>query len=147
MDQEEKLALGARIWGLRKAGYDRIEVLREMGITVAQFEDSLREFESQLSVDAGHAMAESLLMNNEQIEEVITSLLPVALGDHHPLETANDSEYDLALRAGYAVLGCINARCKIFAASRPEKHSVRERSVDILAWLQQNPPNTNGHAE
>jgi hypothetical protein len=64
--------------------------------------------------------------------------MPIALGDpDHPLETASDAEYDLALRAGYAVLGCIEARQKIFAASRPERTSLRERSVDVLAWLQQ----------
>jgi hypothetical protein len=77
-------------------------------------------------------------LDNERIEQVIEALMPIALGDpDHPLETASDGEYDLALRAGYAVLGCIEARQKNFAASRPEKSSVRKESVNVLAWLQQ----------
>jgi hypothetical protein len=140
MDQEERLEIGARIWQLRKVGCDRIQVLQQLGITVQQLEDSLREFENQLAVEVGRAMEHFRNLDNERIEEVIAALMPLALGDpDHPLETASDREYDQALRASYAVLGCINTRVKILTASRPEKNSVRERTVDVLAFLQQLP--------
>ena len=138
MDQEQKLELGRRIWDLCREGCDRIQILQELGITVQQLEDSLREFECQLAVDTGRAMEHYRNLDNERIEQVIEALMPIALGDpDHPLETASDREFDLALRAGYAVLGCIDARCKIITASRPQKTSVREGSVNVLAWLQQ----------
>jgi len=138
MDQKQKLELGGQIWQLCKAGYNRIQVLEELGISVQQLEDCLSAFESRLPGDAARAMEECFRRDNERIEEVVEALMPIALGDpDQPLETASDREFDLALRAGYAVLGCIDARCKIITASRPEKTSVREGSVNVLAWLQQ----------
>jgi hypothetical protein len=139
MDQEQKLELGSRIWELRKAGYDRIQILQELGITVHQLEECLLAFEFSLSADVARAMEHYFYLDNERIEEVIEALIPIALGDpDHPLETASDREFDLALRASYAVLGCIDARQKIMAASQPEKtKSVREGSCELLVWLQQ----------
>jgi hypothetical protein len=63
--------------------------------------------------------------------------MPIALGDGTPALEMSDADFDLQLRAGYAVLGAIDARCKIVAAAQPEKSSTRERSIDILAWLQE----------
>jgi hypothetical protein len=79
-------------------------------------------------------------LDNERIEQVIEALMPIALDvPDRPDEVLAESEADfnLRLKAGYAVLGCIEARQKIFAASRPEKRSVREGSTEVLAWLQQ----------
>lgn len=140
MDQEEKLKLGRQIWKLRKAGYDRIQVLRELEISVRQLEDCSREFDSQLAVDVGRAMEHYRNLDNERIEEVIQALMPIALdAPDRPDEVLAESEadFDLRLKASYAVLGCIDARQKIFAASRPQKRSVREGSTEMLAWLQQ----------
>src|SRR5262245_50835039 len=114
MVQEEKLELGRQIWDLSRSGCDRIEVLKRLRITASQLEDSLREFEGLLAVDAGRAMEHYRNLDNERVEQVIEALMPIALGDpEHPLETASDREFDLALRASYAVLGCIDARQKI----------------------------------
>ena len=138
MNQKEKMELGRRIWDSFRIGRDRIQILQELGITVQQLEDSLREFECQLAVDAGRAMEHFRNLDNERIEEVIEGLMPVALGDpDQPLETVSDREYDTRLRASYAILGCIEARQKIIMASRPEKTGVREGSAEVLAWLQQ----------
>jgi hypothetical protein len=141
MDQEDKLELGRQIWKLRKAGCDRIEILRELGITVRQLEESFREFESRLAVDAGRAMEHCRNLDNERIEEVIQALMPIALdAPDRPEEVLAESEadFDLRLRAGYAILGCIGKRCEIITASQPpEKRSTQERSVDVLAFLQQ----------
>jgi hypothetical protein len=138
MEQEQKLELGRQIWDLRRAGYDRIEILKKLGISIQQLEDSLREFESQLAMDVGRAMEHYRELDNERIEQVVEALMPIALGDpDHPLETASDREYDTRLRASYAILGCIEARQKIIMASRPEKTGVREGSAEVLAWLQQ----------
>jgi hypothetical protein len=140
MDQEQKLELGAQIWRLFKAGCDRIQVLQELGISVQQLEDCLREFESQLAVDVGRAMKHYQELDNARVEAVIQALMPIALdAPDSPEEVLAESEadFDLRLKAGYAVLGCIEARQKIFAASQPQQRSVRERSVDVVAWLQQ----------
>jgi hypothetical protein len=140
MEQEEKLELGRRIWELSKTGYDRIEVLRELRITVRQLEESLQQFESELSIDAGRAMAHYRNLDNERIEEVIEALMPIALdcpGTPEEVLAESEEAFDLRLKASYAVLGCIDARCKIISASRPERNSAKERSVDVLSWLQQ----------
>jgi len=140
MAQDQKLELGRQIWDLLRAGHDRVQVLRKLGISIRQFEDSLREFQSQLSVDVGRAMEHYRNLDNERIEEVIQALMPIALDvPDRPEEVLAESEadFDLRLKASYAVLGCIDARQKIFAASRPEKRSVREGSTEVLAWLQQ----------
>jgi len=140
MAQDQKLELGRQIWDLLRAGHDRVQVLRKLGISIRQFEDSLREFQSQLSVDVGRAMEHYRNLDNERIEEVIQALMPIALDvPDRPEEVLAESEadFDLRLRASYAILGCINFRQKIVAASRPEKPSVRQSSVDVLAVLQQ----------
>ena len=140
MAQDQKLELGRQIWDLLRAGHDRVQVLRKLGISIRQFEDSLREFQSQLSVDVGRAMEHYRNLDNERIEEVIQALMPIALDvPDRPEEVLAESEadFDLRLKASYAVLGCIDARQKIFAASRPEKRLVREGSTEVLAWLQQ----------
>jgi len=140
MAQDQKLELGRQIWDLLRAGHDRVQVLRKLGISIRQFEDSLREFQSQLSVDVGRAMEHYRNLDNERIEEVIQALMPIALDvPDRPEEVLSESEadFDLRLKASYAVLGCIDARQKIFAASQPERTSTRERGVDVLAWLQQ----------
>ena len=140
MAQDQKLELGRQIWDLLRAGHDRVQVLRKLGISIRQFEDSLREFQSQLSVDVGRAMEHYRNLDNERIDEVIQALMPIALDvPDRPEEVLAESEadFDLRLRASYAILGCINFRQKIVAASRPEKPSVRQSSVDVLAVLQQ----------
>jgi hypothetical protein len=140
MEQEERLQLGAQIWELAKAGYDRIEILRALRITVREFEEAFREFESQLAVDVGRAMEHYRNLDNERIEQVIEALMPIALdAPDRPDEVLAESEadFDLRLKAGYAVLGCIDARQKIFAASQPERRSTQQRSLDVVTWLQQ----------
>jgi len=79
MAQDQKLELGRQIWDLLRAGHDRVQVLRKLGISIRQFEDSLREFQSQLSVDVGRAMEHYRNLDNERIEEVIQALMPIAL--------------------------------------------------------------------
>jgi hypothetical protein len=137
MDQEERLELGRQIWALCKEGYDRIEILQELGISVRQLEDCLSVFESRLPADAARAMEECFYLDNERIEEVIQCWMPIALGDGTPAEEVSDAEFDLQLKASYGVLAAIDQRQKIIMASRPERTSVRERCVNILAWLQQ----------
>jgi len=139
MDQEQKLELGRQIWQLCRAGYNRIEIIQELGISVQQLEDAYREFESQLAVNVGRAMDHYRNLDNERIEEIMEALMPLALGDGTPVDQMSDAEFDLQLKASYAVLGCIDQRCKIITASRPEKTSVRDRSIDVLTWLQQFP--------
>ena len=137
MDQEQtSLELGRQIWHLRKAGYDRIQILEELEISVQQLEDSLTEFESQLGLDAGRAMEHFRQLDSERIEEVLECWMPLALGDGKPADEMND--FDLQLRASYGVLAAINERQKIMLASQPERPSTREASVNVLAWLQQN---------
>ena len=137
MDEEQKLEVGREIWDLRKAGYDRIQILQELGITVRQLEECLSAFESRLPADAARAMEECFYLDNERIEEVIQCWMPIALGDGTPAEEVSEAEFDLQLKASYGVLAAIDQRQKIIMASRPERTSVRERSVNILAWLQQ----------
>jgi hypothetical protein len=138
MDQEQTLELGRQIWQLCRAGYNRIQILDELGISVQQLEDSFREFEFQIAMDAGRAMEHYRLLDCERLEDVIQCWMSVALGDpEQPLETASDSEFDLRLRASYAVLAAIDARQKIMLASRPEATSVLEGNTNGLVWLQQ----------
>jgi hypothetical protein len=125
MDQEQtSLELGRQIWHLRKAGYDRIQILEELWISVQQLEDSLTEFESQLGLDAGRAMEHFRQLDSERIEEVLECWMPLALGDGKPADEMND--FDLQLRASYGVLAAINERQKIMLASQPERPSTRE---------------------
>jgi hypothetical protein len=70
--------------------------------------------------------------------------MPLAVGGGTPVDQMTDAEFDLQLKASYAVLGCINQRVKIMLASQPDKSSARERSVDVLAWLQQLHGGQNG---
>jgi hypothetical protein len=138
MDQEQNLELGRQIWELCRAGYNRIEILKELAISVKQLEDAFREFESQVAFDAGQAMAHYRQLDNERIEEVIQCWMGVALDDSpSPDEALADDDFDLRLKASYAVLAGIDARQKIMLASQPEATSVRERSIDVLGWLQQ----------
>jgi len=118
------LELGRQIWHLRKAGYDRIQILEELEISVQQLEDSLTEFESQLGLDAGRAMEHFRQLDSERIEEVLECWMPLALGDGKPADEMND--FDLQLRASYGVLAAINERQKIMLASQPERPSTRE---------------------
>ena len=124
MDREQELELGRQIWHLRKAGYDRIQILEELEISVQQLEDSLTEFESQLGLDAGRAMEHFRQLDSERIEEVLECWMPLALGDGKPADEMND--FDLQLRASYGVLAAINERQKIMLASQPERPSTRE---------------------
>jgi hypothetical protein len=141
MDEEENLELGRQIWHLCKAGYDRIEILKELGITLQQLEDAYRAFESQVAVDAGRAMEHFRFLDDERIEDLIGCWMQAALGDpEQPLETTDDAEFDLRLRASYAVLAGIGARQKILQACCPEKTSVEEGSANIVAWLQRQLP-------
>jgi hypothetical protein len=137
MDQEEKTELGRQIWQLCRAGYNRIEILQELGITVQQLEDSLTEFESQLGLDAGRAMEHFRQLDSERIEEVLQSWMPIALGDGRPADELSDDDFDLQLRASYGVLAAINERVKIVMASQPERPSTREASINVLVFLQQ----------
>jgi hypothetical protein len=91
-------------------------------------------------VDVGRAMEHYRQLDNERIEQVIEAMVPIALdAPDRPDEVLAESEadFDLRLKASYAVLGCIDARQKILMASCPEKSSVRKESVNVLAWLQQ----------
>jgi hypothetical protein len=138
MDQEQKLEFGRQIWQLCRAGYNRIQILEELAISVQQLEDALREFESQVAFDAGRAMEHYRCLDNERIEEVIQCWMGVALDDPpSPDEALYDDDFDLRLRASYGALAAIGARQKILLASQPEKTSVRERNIDVLGWLQQ----------
>jgi hypothetical protein len=145
MDQEQtSLELGRQIWHLRKAGYDRIQILEELEISVQQLEDSLTEFESQLGLDAGRAMEHFRQLDNERIEEVLECWMPIALGDGRPADEMSDDDFDLQLRASYGVLAAIDQRHKIMLASQPQKTSTREESVNVLAFLQQFHGTQNG---
>ena len=128
MDQEQqKFDLGRQIWQLCRAGYNRLEILEELAISVQQLEDSFREFESQVAFDAGRAMEHYRQLDCERLEDVIQCWMGVALGaPGQALETASDSEFDLRLRASYAVLAGIDARQKIILASQPERTSARK---------------------
>ena len=118
-------------------GCNRIQILEELGISVQQLEDCLREFESRLPAEVGRVMEDCFQLDNERIEDVIQVWMGVALGDpERPLETASDSEFDLRLRASYAVLAGIDARHKIMLASQPERTSAREGGINVVAWLQ-----------
>ena len=127
--------VGAQIWEMRKEGCDRLEIIQELAISVQQFEDCLLAFESRLPVDAARVMKDCFHRDNERIEELIECWMPIALGDGTPADEMSEDAYDLQLKASFAVLGAIDARQKIFMAARPEKTSVRDRSVDVLAWL------------
>ena len=137
MDQEQKLEFGRQIWQLARAGYNRIEILQELGISVQQLEDSLGEFESQVALDAGRAMEHFRQLDNERIEQVMECWMPIALGDGSPTDETSDAEFDLQLRASYGVLAAIDQRLKIMVASQPEKTHARQGSTEVLAWLQQ----------
>ena len=137
MDREQELELGRQIWQLVRAGYNRIEILQQLGITVQQLEDSLTEFESQLAVDAGRAMEHFRQLDNERIEEVLEAWMPIALGDGTPVDEMSDAQFDLQLKASFGVLAAIDQRHKVMLASQPEKTSVREESTNLLVWLQQ----------
>ena len=139
MDQEQQWELGRQIWHLRKAGYNRLQILEEFAISVQQLEDCLSAFESRLPADAARAMEDCFHLDNERIDEVIEAWMPIALGDGHPADEISDADFDLQLKASYGVLAAIDQRHKIIMASQPEKRSVREGSVNVLAWLQQLP--------
>jgi hypothetical protein len=120
MEEQEKLELGGRIWTLRKTGRDRLQVLQELGISVEQLQDCLSTFESRLSTDVAYTMQHCFHLDNERIEEVIGSWLPVALSAlERPEEVLAESEadFDLRLKAGYAVLAAIDKRHKIMLTS------------------------------
>src|SRR5262249_5459003 len=116
MDQEQKLELAREIWQLCKAGDNRIQVREALGITLQKVEDASRECGSNVAVDAGRAMEHFRHLDNERIEQVVEALMPIALGNGSPNDEISDADFDLRLKASYAVLGCIDARCKIFAA-------------------------------
>ena len=134
MDQEQqKFDLGRQIWQLCRAGYNRLEILEELAISVQQLEDSLREFEFQVAMDAGRAMEHYRLLDCERLEDVIQCWMSVALGAP---SRADEDDFDLRLKASYAVLAAIDARQKIMLASRPERTSDREGDTNVLVWLQ-----------
>ena len=137
MDQEQQWELGRQIWHLRKAGYNRLQILEELAISVQQLEDCLSIFESRLPADVACVMEHCFHLDNERIEELIQAWMPIALGDGSPADEMSEADFDLRLKASYGVLAAIDARHKIVLASRPEKTSVREGSTQVLAWLQQ----------
>jgi hypothetical protein len=137
MDQEQKLELGCRIWQLRKAGYDRIQILKEWRLSMEQLEEYLSAFESQVGLNAGRAMEHFRHLDNERIEEVIEAWMPIALGDGTPVDEMSDAQFDLQLKASFGILAAIDQRHKVMLASQPEKTSVREESTNLLVWLQQ----------
>jgi hypothetical protein len=144
MNQDQKLELGRQIWHLCRSGYTRIQVLQELGISLQQLEHCLSAFESQLGVDAGRAMEHFQQLDSERIEDLLQTWMPLALGDGKPVAEMSDDDFDLQLKASYGVLAAINQRVKIMVAAQPEKPSVRERSVDVLAFLQQLHGGQNG---
>jgi hypothetical protein len=100
---------------------------------VQQLEDAFREFESQVAFDAGRAMEHYRLLDCERLEEVIQCWMSVALGAP---SRADEDDFDLRLKASYAVLEGIGMRQKIMLASRPERTSAREGDTNVLVWLQ-----------
>jgi hypothetical protein len=101
MDQEQKLELGCQIWHLCRAGYNRIQILEELAISVQQLEDAFREFESQVAIDAGRAIEHYRQLDCERLEEVIQCWMSVALGAP---SRADEDDFDLRLKASYGIL-------------------------------------------
>lgn len=89
-------------------------------------------------------MEDCFCLDNERIEELIQCWMGVALDDPPSADEAlYDDDFDLRLRASYAVLAAIDARLKIMLASQPEATSVRERNTDVLLWQQQHHAGTS----
>jgi hypothetical protein len=72
----------------------------------------------QMAFDAGCAMEHYRLLDCERIEDVIQCWMQVALGD--PSRDSED-DFDLRLKASYAVPEGIGMRQKITLASRPQR--------------------------
>ena len=73
------------------------------------------------------------LLDCERIEDVILCWMQVALGDP---SRDNEDDFDLRLKASYAVPERIGIRQRIILASRPERTSAREGDTNVLLLLQ-----------
>lgn len=142
---EEGLEIGLKVWNMRKVGRSKRAIQEELGISDTVLENCLREFETRLGMEAGRMAEHYRLLDDERLEDMIATQLPVAVHGRIRIEHVRNGEvysevdFDRPLKAGYFVLHCINTRLKMLAAARPES-GAKETSTNVLVWLQQTMP-------
>lgn len=137
---EEGMELGLKVWQMRKAGYSRSEIRKELGISLTVMDTCLREFELRMGMESARAMEHYRLIDDERIEDMLRYWLPIACHGRIRIEHVRDGEvfsevdFDRPLKAGFFVLAAMNMRLKLMQAARPE--GVKEGSSSVLIWLQ-----------
>jgi hypothetical protein len=138
----EAMELGLKVWELRKAGFNRFQILERLEIPLNVIDDCLREFESRIGMEAGRAMEHYRVLDNERIEDLLRCWLPIATGGPIQVEKKRagevftEADFDLPLKASYFVLQAIERRLKIMVGSRPEASKDGYGQTNVLVWLQ-----------
>lgn len=142
---EEGLEIGMKVWDARKAGKSKRTIQKELKISDTVMESCLREYEMRLGMEAGRAVEHYRLLDDERLEDMIATQLPIAVHGRIRIEQVRNGEvysevdFDRPLKAGYFVLQCINTRLKIMSAARPDG-GAKEANTNVLVWLQQTMP-------
>lgn len=138
---EEGLEIGAKVWQLRKKGWSRTEIRKELGIPQTVLDNCLREFELRMGLEAGRMMEHYRLLDDERIEDLMRYWLPIACEGKIRIEhmrsngeTYTELDFDRPLKAAFWVLAAVNQRLKLMMAARPE--GARESQTNVLVWLQ-----------
>jgi hypothetical protein len=142
----QAMELASKIWEMRKRGVSIYEIHRYFGIPMEAVKEILGEFERQFYPDVGQAMAQRFALDDQRLEDLFRTWLPIATGG--PVEVTKidkrgscytELDSDLPLRAAGVVLQAIARRIQLTVACRPESINGKEgtASSNVLVWLSQ----------
>jgi hypothetical protein len=142
----QAMELGAEIWELRKKGFSVYEIHRRLSIPMTAVEQGLSEFERQLYPDAGAAIAQRLAIDDQRLDDLFKTWLPIATNGPVAVTKTDkkgreyvEMDVDTPVRAAGIVLTAIQRRIQLTTAIRPEGAVVKDGSgaTNIAIWLSQ----------
>jgi hypothetical protein len=142
----QALALGSKIWEMRRRGFSRYEVHRRLGIPMEAVNEILLGFQQHFYPDVGQAMSHYAALDDQRLEDLVSRWLPVATGPAPEVEkiarngqTYTELDTDTPVKAAAIVLGAIKGRIQLLMACRPENAGGKDGSgsTNILMWLNQ----------
>jgi hypothetical protein len=147
---EEGLEIGGKAWAMRKKGMNLTRISKELSVPYNVIEQCLAEFETRVAMEAGRMMHHFLALDNERIEDMLESWLPLAQATPITIEKVRGGEvfreedFDRPLKASYFVLHAIQLRLKMMLATlRPgSPQEAASANTNIMVWLQQVLPGT-----
>jgi hypothetical protein len=138
---EQGRELGHKVWEQRKAGRSLRQIAKSLDVSEHILKTCLHEFETRTMMEATRQLEHFRNLDNERLENVMASWLPLACGGPLRVERVRDGvlyselDYERPAKATFIVLQVIEKRIKLMLASQPEKAVQGE--TNVMVWLQQ----------